>query len=157
MPQHHDHSGRPATNSGLRQSERAHRGHDHGAMVADYKRRFWVSVVLSVPVLALSETIQMFVGLDEPVFFAGSDVVVLVLSSIVYFYGAWPFLKGIAAELRARRPGMMTLIAIAITAAYVFSTLVVLGLPGMPFFWELVTLIDAPGSGANTESGWKKG
>lgn len=111
-------------------------------MVADYKRRFWVSVVLSVPVLALSETIQMFVGLDEPVFFAGSDVVVLVLSSIVYFYGAWPFLKGIAAELRARRPGMMTLIAIAITAAYVFSTLVVLGLPGMPFFWELVTLID---------------
>ena len=64
------------------------------------------------------------------------------LSSVVYFYGGWPFLTGIVRELTARRPGMMTLIALAITVAYFYSSAVVFGLAGEPFFWELATLID---------------
>ena len=75
--------------------------------------------------------------------FPGSDLILLVLSTAVYVYGGWPFLKGIVQEVRDRLPGMMTLIAVAITVAYVFSAAVVLGLvSGEPFFWELATLID---------------
>ena len=118
-------------------------GHDHHAMmVADFRRRFWVSLVLSIPVLLFSPAIQAFLRLGDSLRFAGDGLVVFALSTVVYFYGGWPFLKGFVSEVKNRRPGMMTLISVAITTAYVYSSAVVFGLDGMPFFWELVTLID---------------
>ena len=118
-------------------------GHDHHAMmVADFRRRFWVSLALSIPVLLFSPAIQAFLRLGDSLRFAGDGLVVFALSTVVYFYGGWPFLKGFVSEVKNRRPGMMTLIAVAITTAYVYSSAVVFGLDGMPFFWELVTLID---------------
>lgn len=120
-----------------------HGHHDHHAqMVADFRFRFWVSLVLSLPVLALSPMLQSFVGLEGILQFPGDAYVVLVLSSIVFFYGGWPFLKGLYEELASAAPGMMTLVAVAITTAYAYSTAVVLGLSGEVFFWELVTLVD---------------
>ncbi|HIG74657.1 MAG TPA: copper-translocating P-type ATPase [Bacteroidetes bacterium] len=118
-------------------------GHDHHAMmVADFRRRFWVSLVLSVPVLLLSPAIQAFLRLGDALRFPGDALVVFALSTVVFFYGGWPFLKGFVSEVKGGRPGMMTLISVAITTAYVYSTAIVFGLEGMPFFWELVTLID---------------
>jgi Cu2+-exporting ATPase len=119
-----------------------HHGHDHEAMIADFRRRFWVSLALTVPILLLSPMIQRFVGLDETLAFPGDVYVLFGLASVVYFWGGWPFIKGIARELTARRPGMMTLIALAISVGYFYSSAVVLGLAGEPFFWELATLID---------------
>jgi Cu2+-exporting ATPase len=119
-----------------------HAGHDHAAMVADFRQRFWVSLVLTVPVLALSPLIQSVLGLGKALDFPGSGYVLFVLSAIVFFYGGWPFLKGLFSELAGRRPGMMTLIAIAIAVAFFYSSAVVFGLSGKVFFWELVTLID---------------
>ena len=117
-------------------------GHSpHAHMVEDYRRRFWISLALTIPVLALTPVIQRFVTGREWLF-PGESYVQLAFASVVYFYGGWPFLKGIAEELRARRPGMMTLIALAISVAYVYSALVTLGLPGSVFFWETATLID---------------
>lgn len=117
--------------------------HDHHAMmIADYRRRFWVCLALTVPVLILSPTIQGFVGLEGKIDFSGDNYVLFALSSVIYFYGGWPFLKGIFEEVKVRAPGMMTLIAIAITTAYVYSSAVVFGLSGDVFFWELATLID---------------
>ena len=110
-------------------------------MLEDYRRRFIVSMVLTVPILILSPTIQSFFGFS--LIFTGSNLILLALSTAVYAYGGYPFLKGIVQELRSRLPGMMTLIAVAITVAYGFSAAVVLGLvSGEPFFWELATLID---------------
>jgi Cu2+-exporting ATPase len=118
-------------------------GHDHHAMmVEDFKKRFWISLALTVPILALSPMIQRFLGLGDALAFPGSLFVLWALSSVVFFYGGWPFLKGIYNELRGGRPGMMTLISIAITTAYVYSSAVVFGLEGTIFFWELATLID---------------
>ncbi len=116
--------------------------HDHGTMIADYRRRFWVSLVLTVPVLALSPMIQRFLGVREALFFPGSDYLLFALSAVVFFYGGWPFLKGLVNELSRGRPGMMTLIALAISVAFLYSSAVVFGLSGKVFFWELVTLID---------------
>lgn len=113
----------------------------HGHMLEDYRKRFIVSMILTVPILILSPTIQSFFGFSYV--FPGSDLILLVLATAVYLYGGWPFLKGIVQEVHARLPGMMTLIAVAITVAYVFSAAVVLGfVSGEPFFWELATLID---------------
>lgn len=109
-------------------------------MIEDFKKRFWVSLVLSAPVLVLSPMIQQFFGFELT--FNGSLYVLFGLSTLIYFYGGWPFLKGLVDELKKGAPGMMTLIAIAITVAYAYSGAVVLGLQGKMFFWELVTLID---------------
>jgi len=111
-------------------------------MVADFRRRFWVSLVLSVPVLALSPLIQAWLGLGEALAFPGDRSVQAALATIIYFYGGWPFLRGVVGELGQRQPGMMTLIALAITVAWGYSALVALGLHGEVFFWELATLID---------------
>src|SRR3989304_1947535 len=117
--------------------------HDHHAMMlADFKKRFWVSFVITIPILVLSPLIQEFLGFKKIVSFPGDLYVLFALSSIVFFYGGLPFLKGIYSELKSANPGMMTLIAIAITTAYVYSSAVVFGLSGMVFFWELATLID---------------
>ncbi|MGV3555112.1 MAG: copper-translocating P-type ATPase [Croceibacterium sp.] len=116
-------------------------GHDHGAMIADYRRRFWVTLVLMPPVLLLSPMIQHWLGLAGAISFRGDGLLLFALSTIVYVYGGWPFLTGLVSELRKRQPGMMTLIALAISAAYFFSAAVTFGFPGESFYWELVTLI----------------
>jgi Cu2+-exporting ATPase len=93
-----------------------HEGHDHHAMmIVDFKNRFWISLILTVPILLLSEMIQHWLRFDLR--FAGDKYVLLILSSFIFFYGGWPFLKGITEELKAKSPGMMTLIALAITVA----------------------------------------
>jgi P-type Cu2+ transporter len=111
-------------------------------MVADFRRRFWVSLALTIPVVALAPMIQHWLGVREALAFPGDAYVSFALSTIVYFYGGWPFLTRACPELRQRQPGMMTLIALAITVAYVYSAVVVFGLRGEVFFWELATLID---------------
>ena len=121
----------------------AHAGHQgHGAMVADFRRRFWVSLVLSVPVLALAPMIQRALGLRDLLSFPGDSYFQAALATTVFLYGGRPFLSGFVDELRRRRPGMMTLIALAVGVAWGYSVLVVLGVSGQVFFWELVTLID---------------
>jgi Cu2+-exporting ATPase len=113
----------------------------HRHMLEDFRRRFFISLILTVPILIISPGFQAFFGISYS--FTGSNYILLVLSTAVYAYGGYPFLKGIVQEVRARLPGMMTLIAVAITVAYAFSALVVLGfVGGEPFFRELATLID---------------
>ncbi|HQO14001.1 MAG TPA: copper-translocating P-type ATPase [Smithellaceae bacterium] len=121
-----------------------HHGHknSHAHMIGDFRKRFWVSLALTVPVLLLTPMVQMFLGFSDSLRFPGDEYILFVLSSIIFFYGGWPFLIGIVAEFKAAQPGMMTLIAVAITAAYLYSSVVVFGLPGMIFFWEFATLID---------------
>lgn len=111
----------------------------HRMMIEDFKRRFWISLVLTIPILALSPMIQGFLGVEWV--FPGSGYVLFALSSIVYFYGGWPFLTGLISELKSKSIGMMTLIAVAITAAYFYSSAVIFGFEGQTFFWELATLI----------------
>jgi len=117
--------------------------HDyHAHMVADFRKRFWISLILTVPILLLSPMIQRFLGLEDSIRFTGDLYILFAISSLVFLYGGYPFLKGIFDELKSVKPGMMTLIAIAITTAYAYSSAVVFGLSGKIFFWELVTLID---------------
>ncbi|MGE0160851.1 MAG: heavy metal translocating P-type ATPase [Gemmatimonadales bacterium] len=139
---HRGHQGLPAEPN-RRGDHGAHAGHgDHAHHVEDFRRRFWVSLALSIPVVALSEMIQMWLGIPGALAFPGDDYVEFALASLVFFYGGWPFLTGLVRELGARRPGMMTLIALAIGVAYAYSTAVTLGLQGSVFYWELATLID---------------
>lgn len=120
-----------------------HGHHDHHShMVEDFKKRFWISLILTVPILILSPMIQKFLKLREVIRFAGDSYLLFALSSAVFFYGGYPFLKGIFDELKKKEPGMMTLISVAISTAYLYSTAVVFGLSGKIFFWELVTLVD---------------
>ena len=138
-PQTHDqHEG--MTHQGHEMSGgKGHEDH-HAHMLADFRKRFIVSFILTFPVLLLSPMIQGFFGFELR--FPGADILIFLLSSVVYFYGGYPFLKGLKDELAERSPGMMTLIAVAISVAYFYSSAVVFGLPGGVFFWELVTLID---------------
>jgi Cu2+-exporting ATPase len=122
-----------------------HQGHhDHTAhykmMMEDFKKRFVISLIVTVPILILSPLIQQFLGFDFT--FTGSNYVLFILSSFIFFYGGWPFLKGLGSEIKNKSPGMMTLIAVAISVAYFYSSAVVFGLEGKFFFWELATLID---------------
>jgi len=117
-------------------------GHaSHTDMVSDFRRRFWICLALTVPVLLLSPIIQRRLGLGR-LAFSGQDWIQLLFASVVFFYGGWPFLSGLVSELSQRRPGMMTLIALATSVAYLYSTAVVFGVPGDGFYWELATLID---------------
>ncbi len=129
---------------GMETGKKGHGGHGehHAVMVADYRQRFWVSVVLSVPVLVLAPMIQSFLGVQELLRFPGDSYVQWALATTIFVYGGKPFLAGFVDELRGKDPGMMTLIALAITVAYAYSSAVVFGLPGKVFFWELATLID---------------
>jgi len=111
-------------------------------MVADFRRRFWICLVLSAPVIALAPMIQTWLGLRDTLRFPGDSYIQFAFATIVYFYGGWPFLKGLFTELAKRQPGMMTLIALAISVAYFYSSVVVFGVRGEVFFWELATLID---------------
>ncbi len=137
---HHEHIGR----------EDIHREHGeqlpitpmehHAVMTRDYKRRLIVSTILTIPVLALSPEVQGLLGytLDFP----GRMIILWFLASLIYFYGGKPFLTGLLGELRRRLPGMMTLIGVAISVAYLYSTAVTFFMEGRTFFWELATLID---------------
>lgn len=118
-----------------------HTGH-HAGMVADFRKRFWISLVITLPIIVLSPMLQNLVGIGEAIRFPGDLYVLFSLSSAVFWYGGRPFLKGLFEEFKSGRPGMMTLVAVAITTAYVYSSAVVFGLTGKMFFWELATLVD---------------
>ncbi len=113
-----------------------HAGHDPEI----FKRRFFVSLLLTLPILYFDPHFQQWFSY-QAIQFPGSAWVSPLLSVVVYCYGGWVFLKGAWHELHSRI-GMMTLIALAITVAFVYSLAVSLGLEGMPFYWELATLID---------------
>lgn len=130
MRQHADeHSAHP-------QSAR-HEGHS----TTDFLRRLWISVGLTVPVVLLSPGLPFTTG-SRLVNVPGADWILLGLSGVLYVYGGKPFLVGLVRELRQSQPGMMTLVAVAISVAFFYSAATVFGLQGMPFFWELATLID---------------
>lgn len=126
--------------------EESREGHDHHEhhkqMAADFKRRFWISLIVTIPILVLSHMIQGFLGIGDIMQFQGDLYISFILSSFVFFYGGWPFLKGLYDELQDKEPGMMTLIGLAITVAYAYSSVVVFGVEGEVFFWELATLVD---------------
>jgi Cu2+-exporting ATPase len=135
---HHEHGSMEEDKDKMR--GHGHHGHtDHTGMIDDFKKRFWISLALTLPVLALSHMIQQWAGFEFT--FTGDKYILFGLASVIFFYGGWPFLRGLVDELRDKNPGMMTLIAVAITVAYVYSSAVVYGLEGMDFFWELATLI----------------
>jgi Cu2+-exporting ATPase len=115
-------------------------GHDHQKMmIDDFKRRFYITLILTIPVMMLSAMIQQWFHFK--IKFTGSTYVLFTLSTIVFLYGGLPFLKGFIDEIKKSALGMMTLIAVAITVAYTYSVATVFGLSGMDFFWELCTLI----------------
>jgi len=116
-------------------------GRHAGHSVSDFRRRFWVSLALTVPVILLSQGLP-WAPEARVLDIAGADWILFALSTVLYIYGGMPFLKGFVRESRQRRPGMMTLVAVAISVAYFYSSATVFGLEGMPFFWELATLID---------------
>ena len=126
MHQHQDHS---------------HEGH-HTHMVADFKKRFWVSTIATIPILFLSPMLQDIFGISSQMKFEGSRYLLFAVASFIFFYGGWPFLKGIFTEIKSKSPGMMTLISVAISTAYFYSSAVVFGVSGKVFFWELATLVD---------------
>src|SRR5690625_3863683 len=146
---HHKHEGHGHTHE-----EHGHHGHDHGShgghghhghhdhgdMVEDFKKRFFISLIVTIPILALSPMIQDFMGVDWR--FPNDQYILFVLSTFVFFYGGWPFISGGVNELKEKNPGMMTLIGLAITIAYIYSSLVVFGWEGHNLFWELATLVD---------------
>ena len=126
---HHEHG----------ETHHAHAG-GHEGMIEAYKRRFFVSLGLTIPILILSDMIQEWAGFELT--FPYEKETLFVLATIVYVYGGWPFLKGSIDELRQRNPGMMLLIGLAISVAYFYSVAIVFGYGhGHDFFWELATLI----------------
>ncbi len=119
-----------------------HGGAHAGHTVEGFEKRFWVSLALTLPVVVLSPMLQHWAGLGDALRFKGDQALLLAFSVLVFVYGGSPFLKGFAGEMKRWRPGMMTLIAVAISTAFVYSTAVVLGLEGEGLFWETATLID---------------
>jgi Cu2+-exporting ATPase len=106
-----------------------------------FARPFWIALLLTIPVLLYSDIIQMLLHY-QALSFPGSTWLVPILSSVIYWYCGWVFLSGAFSELRAGRPGMMTLVALAISTAYFYSLAITFGLlKGMPFYWELATLV----------------
>ena len=146
--QHHNHTHESHSNghdhhnhdhhSGQHQSHSDHHGH-HEHMIEDFKKRFWISLIITLPIIVLAPMIQELLGYQLR--FNGDRYVQFILSSVIFFYGGWPFLKGLADEIKKKAPGMMTLIALAISVAYFYSSAVVFGLDGKIFFWELASLI----------------
>ncbi|MCJ7535736.1 MAG: hypothetical protein MUO57_09410, partial [Anaerolineales bacterium] len=123
--QHQDHSGHVD-----------HRGHEEM-----FRKRFWVSLALSVPVLLFSPAVQGFFGFSMPTF-PGSQLITPTISVVIFIYGGVPFIRMAGPEIRSRKPGMMTLITLAIGVAFVYSLAAFFFSLGPTFFWELVTLID---------------
>jgi Cu2+-exporting ATPase len=134
-----EHEGRGGPPPAGRQAHPAHL--DHPGHEAMFRRRFWVCLVLSVPVLIYSPAIQGWFGFTPPPF-PGSLWIAPLFSVVVFGYGGLPFLRMAVPELRNRKPGMMTLISLAIGVAFVYSLAALVTSFGETFFWELVTLID---------------
>ncbi|MCU1533903.1 MAG: heavy metal translocating P-type ATPase [Glaciihabitans sp.] len=120
----------------------AHSGHgDHSHHdPAQFKRKFWISLALTIPTLVFSSGLQGILNLDGPRF-PGSQFIPAIFGIALFIYGGWVFITGGVAEVRAKQPGMMTLISLAILVAFGYSLAVTLGLAGMDFWWELATLI----------------
>lgn len=131
------------------ESEHNHTGHEdndqgshhdhHAMMVADFRKRFFISLFLTLPILALSPVIQSFLGLQLNI--PSAQYLAFGLSTLLFFYGGWPFLKGALDEIKAKSPAMMMLISLAISVAYLYSVATVFFFEGHDFFWELATLI----------------
>lgn len=134
---HHQHN--KSDNSGHRDNRHGHHQHNHNAMIADFRKRFYVILVLTIPTILLSPMIQHWIGVEWS--FTGSKYLLFILSTIIFVYGGWPFLSGLVSELKDKNPGMMTLIGFAISVAFIYSSATVFGLEGSDFFWELATLI----------------
>jgi P-type Cu2+ transporter len=135
---HHTES-QQAHNSHAHHSENSHDKHA-GHNVADFWKRFVISSIVSIPVLALSHMIQQLIGFEFS--FPGDKYVLAVLSTFIFIYGGFPFLKGLYDEVKDKAIGMMTLIGVAISVAWAYSVAITFGLPGMDFYWEMATLID---------------
>ncbi len=127
---------------GTTASHNDHAGHDkHAGHSPDmFRDRFWLSLILTIPVVLYSHMVQEWLGFSMPEFL-GSTWIPFVLGSIIFFYGGTVFLKSAWGELKARQPGMMTLISLAILAAYIYSVATTFFISGTEFFWELATLI----------------
>ncbi|HZK29438.1 MAG TPA: copper-translocating P-type ATPase [Clostridia bacterium] len=142
MLEHESHD--PNVQDGNAEDHKSHERHDHQnhheMMIKDFKKRFFISSLVTIPILMLSPMIQTWLNIKFV--FAGSNYVLFALSTFIYVYGGWPFLKGLKDELKEKMPGMMTLIAMAISVSYLYSAATVFGLEGHDFFWELATLID---------------
>jgi P-type Cu2+ transporter len=140
---HHEHNQHGSAAHGAHDGHDMHGDHgvDHSGHEEMFRKRFWVSLVLSIPVLLYSPMLQMWFGFTMPEF-PGSQWIAPGLSIIIFFYGGLPFLQMAVPELRSRQPGMMTLISLAITVAFVYSLAAEFVLAEETFFWELVTLID---------------
>jgi len=117
-----------------------HHEEHHMHMIEDFRRRFWVSLILTLPILILSPLIQNILGYELT--FRFDHYLLFGLSSLVYFYGGLTFLTGLIDELKKKQPGMMTLIGVAISVAWGYSSAITFGLEGKTFYWELATLID---------------
>ena len=122
------------------QSGMKHGASGHMMHTGMFKRRFFVCLALTIPVLTLSEAIQTWFGYTLAIPY--QSYILLLLAVIIYAYGGWPFLKGLTQELKRAQPGMMTLIGTAISVAFFFSAATVFVPVGKDFFWELATLID---------------
>lgn len=132
----------PAPHRG-HESHDAHAGHDRhaGHSVEMFRRKFWGTLLLSVPTVVWAPMIQHWFGYRAPGGPAASRWVSALFGTLVFAYGGWVFIKGAGGELADRRPGMMTLIALAISVAFLFSLAVTFGFPGMDLWWELATLV----------------
>ncbi len=139
-PHHNQHSHQDQGHQDPGHHEHDHQDHHHAHML-EFRKRFWIVLILTIPVMLLSPMIQHWLGIRELLAFQAEEIIVMTLSTIIFFYGGWPFLTGMLDELKARNPGMMTLVGVAILVAFVYSTAVVLGFPGEYLFWELSTLI----------------
>ena len=122
-------------------TEHGEGGHDKhaGHNVSDFWKRFIICSIVSIPVLALSHMIQLWLGFEFS--FQGDKYILAILSTFIFVYGGYPFIKGLYDEVKDKAIGMMTLIGVAITVAWAYSVAITFGLQGMDFFWELCTLI----------------
>ncbi|WP_027964692.1 heavy metal translocating P-type ATPase [Halalkalibacillus halophilus] len=137
---HNHHSSHEKHQNNSSNHDHSQHGHDHhGDMVKEFRNKFFLTLVITVPILLLSPMIQHFLGVDWR--FSGDIYILAALATFVYLYGGWPFLRGAYDEWRQREPGMMTLIAMATSIAFFYSIAVVLGFDGDELFWELATLV----------------
>ncbi|PIG91631.1 heavy metal translocating P-type ATPase [Gloeocapsopsis sp. IPPAS B-1203] len=135
----HDQHGHNQAESSSHSKDRAHNKHA-GHSPEMFKWRFFICLFLTLPILYFSPLFQEWFGYTA-IQFPGVNLVSPILGTAIYFYGGWVFLQGALREFQSKI-GMMTLIALAITVAYVYSLAVSLGLRGEPFYWELATLVD---------------
>ncbi len=145
--EHKDHQHQEEHNDNHEHAHGHGNGHDHhdhsehhAMMIKDFKKRFWISLALTVPVLILAPMIQDILNYSLELPYA--KYILFTISTFIFFYGGWPFLTGLVDELKKKQPGMMTLIAVAVTVAWGYSSATTFGLEGKTFFWELATLID---------------